>query len=159
MVAIGDDAPDFTVPLADGSVGSFTLSERLNEAPLVLAFFPAAFTSTCTAEMCTFRDRLSDFEAIDAAVYGVSIDLPFTLNEFRRQHDLNFGLLSDANRELVNAYSVAMDSTWHGIRDAAKRAVVVVDGDGTVTYTWVSGDPGVEPDYDAIARAAEDARS
>ena len=158
MVVIGDDAPDFTVPLADGSVGSFTLSERLDEAPLVLAFFPAAFTSTCTAEMCTFRDRLSDFEAIDAAVYGVSIDLPFTLNEFRRQHNLKFGLLSDANRELVNAYGVAMDSTWHGIRDAANRAVFVVDGGGTVTYTWVSDDPGVEPDYEAIARAADNAR-
>lgn len=159
MVAIGDDAPDFTVPLADGSVGSFTLSEHLDEAPLVLAFFPAAFTSTCTAEMCTFRDRLADFEAIDAAVYGISIDLPFTLNEFRRQHDLNFGLLSDANRELVDAYGVTMDSAWHGIRDAAKRSVFVVDGDGTVTYTWVSDETGVEPDYDAIARATEDARA
>ena len=159
MVAIGDDAPDFTVPLADGSVGSFTLSEHLDEAPLVLAFFPAAFTTTCTAEMCTFRDRMADFEAIDAAIYGISIDLPFTLNEFRRQHDLTFDLLSDANRELVGAYGVAMDSPWQGIRDAAKRAVVVVDGDGTVTYTWISDDPGVEPDYDAIARAAEDARS
>ena len=159
MVAIGDDAPNFTAPLADGSVGSFTLSAHLDEAPLVLAFFPAAFTNTCTTEMCTFRDRMADFEALDATIYGISIDLPFTLNEFRRQHDLNFGLLSDTNRELVEAYGVAMDSPWHGIRDAAKRAVFVVDSDGTVTYTWVSDDPGVEPDYDAIARAAEDARS
>lgn len=159
MVAVGDDAPDFTAPLADGSVGSFTLSERLDEAPVVLAFFPAAFTPTCTTEMCTFRDRLSEFEAIDATVYGISIDTPFTLNEFREQNDLNFGLLSDSNREVVTAYDVAMDFERFGVDDVAKRAVFVVDSEGTVTYAWVSDDPGAEPDYDAVARAAEDARA
>jgi peroxiredoxin len=159
MVSVGDDAPDFTAPLADGSVGSFTLSDNLDDAPLVLAFFPAAFTPTCTTEMCTFRDRLSEFEAIDATVYGISIDTPFSLNEFRAQNDLNFGLLSDSNREVVDAYDVAMDFERFGIDDVAKRAVFVVDSDGTVTYAWVSDDPGAEPDYDAVARAAEDARS
>jgi peroxiredoxin len=159
MVSVGDDAPDFTVPLADGSIGSFTLSDRLDEAPLVLAFFPAAFTPTCTTEMCTFRDRLSEFEAIDATVYGISIDTPFTLNEFREQNDLNFGLLSDSNRATLDAYDVAMDFERFGVDDVAKRAVFVVDEDGTVTYAWVSDDPGAEPDYDAVAGAAEDARS
>jgi peroxiredoxin len=158
MISVGDDAPEFTAPLANGSVGSFTLFERLAEAPLVFAFFPAAFTPTCTTEMCTFRDRLSEFEAIDATVYGVSIDTPFTLNEFREQNDLNFGLLSDSNREVVDAYGVAMDFERFGVDDVAKRAVVVVNVDGTVTYTWASDDPGAEPDYDAVARAAAEAR-
>ena len=159
MVSVGDAAPDFTAPLADGSVGSFTLSERLAEAPLVLAFFPAAFTPTCTTEMCTFRDRLSEFERVDATVYGISIDTPFTLNEFRAQNDLNFGLLSDTNRDVVDAYDVTMDFEAYGVDNIAKRAVFVVDGDGTVTYTWVSDDPGAEPDYDAVARAAAEARA
>lgn len=159
MVSVGDDAPDFTVPLADGSIGSFALSEHLDEAPLVLAFFPAAFTPTCTTEMCTFRDRLAEFEAVDATVYGISIDTPFTLNEFRDQNDLNFGLLSDTNREAVDAYDVSMDFERYGVDDIAKRAVFVVDGRGTVTYAWVSDDPGAEPDYDAVARAADEARS
>ncbi|WP_311170978.1 redoxin domain-containing protein [Halobellus ordinarius] len=158
MVSVGDDAPDFTAPLADGSVNSFTLSEHLDEAPLVLAFFPAAFTGTCTTEMCTFRDRMANFEDIGATVYGISIDTPFTLNEFRDQNDLNFGLISDTNRELVDAYDVSMDFADLGVRNVAKRAVFVVDGDGTVTYEWVSDDPGVEPDYEAVAEAAEDAR-
>ena len=158
MVSVGDDAPDFTVPLAHGSIDSFTLSEHLDEAPLVLAFFPAAFTPTCTTEMCTFRDRLSEFEAIDATVYGVSIDTPFTLNEFREQNGLNFGLLGDSNREVVDAYGVSMDFEAYGVDNVAKRAVVIVDADGTVTYTWVSDDPGAEPDYDAVAHAADDAR-
>ncbi|MDS0293139.1 redoxin domain-containing protein [Halogeometricum luteum] len=159
MVDIGDEAPDFTVPLADGDVGTFTLSENLDEAPLVLAFFPAAFTSTCTTEMCTFRDRMDEFEAVDATVYGVSIDTPFTLNEFRRQNDLDFSLLSDSNRELVHAYDVATDFTSAGVRDVAKRAVFVVDGDGEVTYKWVSDDLGAEPDYEEVAAAADSARA
>jgi peroxiredoxin len=159
MVSVGDDAPDFTAPLANGSIDSFTLSDRLAEAPLVLAFFPAAFTPTCTAEMCTFRDRLSEFERIDATVYGVSIDTPFTLNEFRDRNDLNFGLVGDSNREAVDAYDVSMDFDAYGVDRVAKRAVFVIDRDGVVTYAWVSDDPGAEPDYDAVADAAADART
>jgi peroxiredoxin len=158
MVSVGDDAPEFTAPLANGSIDSFTLSDRLAEAPLVLAFFPAAFTPTCTAEMCTFRDRLSEFERIDATVYGVSIDTPFTLNEFRDRNDLNFGLIGDSNRDAVDAYDVSMDFEAYGVDRVAKRAVFVVDRDGVVTYAWVSDDPGAEPDYDAVAGAAADAR-
>ena len=159
MVSVGDDAPEFTAPLANGSIDSFTLSDRLAEAPLVLAFFPAAFTPTCTAEMCTFRDRLSEFERIDATVYGVSIDTPFTLNEFRDRNDLNFGLVGDSNREAVDAYDVSMDFDAYGVDRVAKRAVFVIDRDGVVTYAWVSDDPGAEPDYDAVADAAADART
>ncbi|MGQ4555729.1 redoxin domain-containing protein [Halobellus sp. GM3] len=155
MVSVGDDAPDFTAPLADGSVESFALSESLDDAPLVLAFFPAAFTGTCTTEVCTFRDRMANFENVGATVYGISIDTPFALNEFRDQNDLNFDLISDTNREIIDLYDVSMDFSDLGIRDIAKRAVFVVDGEGTITYAWVSDDPGVEPDYAEVAEAAE----
>ncbi|MFB6102822.1 MAG: redoxin domain-containing protein [Haloplanus sp.] len=156
MVDIGDEAPDFTVPLANGDVETFTLSEHLDEAPLVLAFFPAAFTSTCTSEMCTFRDRLAKFEDIGATVYGISVDLPYTLNEFRRQNDLNFGLLSDERRELIDAYDVAATFSPLDVR-VARRAVFVVDESGTITYRWVGDNPKQEPDYDAIREAAAEA--
>jgi peroxiredoxin len=156
MVDIGDEAPDFTVPLANGDVESFTLSERLDEAPLVLAFFPAAFTNTCTTEMCTFRDQLANFENVGSTVYGVSVDLPYTLNEFRRQNDLNFGLLSDERRELIAAYGVVDRWEPRDIR-VAKRAVFVVDGDGKITYTWVGDNPTQEPDYEAVREAAAEA--
>jgi peroxiredoxin len=158
MVAEGDQAPDFTVPLADGDIGSFTLSERLDEAPIVLAFFPAAFTTTCTSEMCAFRDQLANFENVGASVYGISIDTPFTLNEFRRQNELNFPLLSDTNRDVVRQYDVTMDFARLGVFEVAKRSVFVVDDDGVVTYAWQSDDPGVEPDYDAVREAAAAAR-
>jgi peroxiredoxin len=154
MVDVGDAAPDFTAPMATGEVDSFTLSERLDEAPLILAFFPAAFTGTCATELSTFDDRLAEFEALGASVYGVSIDTPFTLNEFRAQNSISFPLISDVNRELIDLYDASMDFTGLGVYGVAKRSVFVVDGDGTVTYTWQSDDPGVEPDYEAVEEAA-----
>jgi peroxiredoxin len=156
MLDTGDDAPDFTVPLANGDVESFTLSDRLDEAPIVLAFFPAAFTNTCTTEMCTFRDRLASFEDVGGTVYGVSVDLPYTLNEFRERNDLNFGLLSDERRELIEAYGVIDRWEPRDIR-VAKRAVFVVDADGRITYAWVGDTPKQEPDYEAVHGAAVDA--
>ena len=158
MVEVGDDAPEFTAPLANGDVEVVSLSDLLEEdAPLVLAFFPAAFTGVCTDEMCTFRDELSGFEDVGATVYGVSIDTPFTHNEFRDQNDLNFGLLSDTNRSLIDDYDVSMDFEDFGVYEVAKRSVFVVDADGEVTYKWVSDDPGVEPDYEEVEDAAAEA--
>ena len=154
MVTVGDEAPDFTAPLANGSVESFTLSDHLDEAPLVLAFFPAAFTGTCTTEMSTVEEQLADFEAVGASIYGISIDTPFTLNEFRAQNELSFPLISDTNRELIELYDASMDFANLGVHNVAKRSVFVVDSDGTVTYTWQSDDPSIEPDYDAIEEAA-----
>ncbi|MFW6384526.1 MAG: redoxin domain-containing protein [Halodesulfurarchaeum sp.] len=157
MVEGGDTAPDFTAPLANGDVETFTLSDNLDEAPLVLAFFPGAFTSVCTNEMVAFRDQLSRFEEVGATVYGVSVDSPFALNEFRDKHDLPFGLISDFNRELVDAYGVRMAFDDSGLQGLAKRSVFVIDGDGVVTWSWVGEDAGLEPDYDAVRTAAAEA--
>ena len=157
MIETGDRAPNFTAPLANGDVETITLSDGLDEAPIVLAFFPGAFTSVCTDEMCTFRDQLSAFEDVGPTVYGVSVDSPFALNEFRDKHDLSFGLISDFDREIVDAYGVRMDFEDLGLHGLAKRSVFVIDRDGNVTWTWVSDDPGVEPDYDAVRAAAAEA--
>jgi len=153
MVSTGDTAPAFTAPLATGDIEEFALEDRLDEAPLVLAFFPGAFTSVCSHEMSTFQDRLAEFQDAGASVYGVSVDSPFALNEFRDKLDLTFDLVSDADKEVIEAYDVSMDFEALGVHDVAKRAVFVVDGDGTVTYAWVSDDPGVEPDYDEVFEA------
>ncbi|WP_137283337.1 redoxin domain-containing protein [Halorussus salinisoli] len=155
MVEVGDDAPDFTAPLANGDVEEFTLSENLDDAPVVLAFFPGAFTGVCTTEMATFEEELDQFEDADATVYGVSVDAPFSLNEFRDQEDLSFGLISDSNKEIIDAYDAEMDFADMGYYGVAKRSVFVVDSDGEVTYEWVSDDPGVEPDYEEVREAAE----
>ena len=158
MVRTGDSAPDFTAPLATGDVESITLSERLEEeAPIVLAFFPGAFTGVCTTEMCTFQDRLAAFEDVDASVYGVSVDSPFALNAFREENGLSFGLISDFEKELIDDYDVRMDFADLGVYGVAKRSVFVVDSSGEITYAWVSDDPGVEPEYDEVERAVADA--
>lgn len=159
MVAEGDTAPDFTAPLAygDDEIGSFTLSEHLDEAPLVFAFFPGAFTTTCSHEMNEFQARLSAFEETGATVYGVSVDSPFALNAFRERLGLQYGLVSDANREIIDAYDVSMYWSEYGLEGFAKRAVFVVDDDRQVTYTWVSDDTKTEPDYDELIEAADTA--
>ncbi|ELY85153.1 redoxin domain-containing protein [Natrialba taiwanensis] len=157
MPATGDAAPDFTAPLANGDVDEFSLSAELDEeAPIVLAFFPGAFTGVCTEEMCTFQDRLSAFDELDASVYGISRDSPFALNKFRAQNDLEFGLISDFNKEIIDEYGIAMDFDDLGVYGVAKRSVFVVDADGEITYSWVSDDPGVEPEYAEVEAAVED---
>jgi peroxiredoxin len=157
MVTEGDTAPDFTAPLANGDVDSFTLSDNLDDAPIVLAFFPGAFTSVCSHEMTAFRDRIEDVEDEGATLYGISVDSPFALNEFRDKLELPFDLISDAEKEIVEAYDITMDFDELGVYDVAKRSVFVVNSDGEITYAWVSDDPGVEPDYEEVLEAAADA--
>jgi peroxiredoxin len=157
MVSTGDAAPDFTVPLVDDDIAPFTLSEHVGEGPLVLAFFPGAFTGACTTEMGHIQDDLGAFEDVGATVYGVSVDTPFSLQEFREQEDLSFGLLSDHAKDVVEAYDLAIDFEDYGYYGLADRAVVVVDTDGEVSYVWVADDPGQLPDLDAVREAAADA--
>ena len=154
MVAVGDGAPVFDAPIADGDVSTVSLDDALEDGPVVLAFFPGAFTGGCTEEMCSIRDDLAAFEAVGATVYGVSRDSPATFNEFRRQNDLNFDLVSDMTGAVVEAYEVATDIDAIGMYGVAHRSVFVIDGDGIVTYTWYSDGPGSLPDIDAVAAAA-----
>jgi peroxiredoxin len=158
MVSEGDEAPDFTAPLANGDVDSITLAEALEtEAPIVLAFFPGAFTSVCSHEMNTFQDRLGDVQDAGATLYGVSVDSPFTLNKFREELGLEFDLISDPNHELIEDYDIVTGFEQYGIDSLAQRAVFIVDADGQVTYAWVGDNPGLEPDYEEVIAAAEDA--
>jgi len=150
---VGETAPEFTAPLARGDIEPMTLSEHLDRAPIVLAFFPGAFTEVCTDELSAFEQRLGEFDALGATVYGVSVDMPYALNEFRRQAGLSVGLISDTNRRLVERYDVTTDFVSIGVDDLAKRAVFVVDDERTIRYAWETDDPGIEPDYDAILDA------
>ncbi|MXR51762.1 redoxin domain-containing protein [Halovenus sp. WSH3] len=157
MITAGETAPEFTAPLAygDDEVGTFALSERLSDGPLVLAFFPGAFTPTCSHEMDAFQTRLSEFEDAGATIYGVSVDSPFALSAFRDQLGLDYALVSDANREIIDAFGVSMDWEEYGLREFSKRAVFVVGSDGEVTYSWVRDDTTTEPDYDEVLDAAD----
>ncbi|MFB6163336.1 MAG: redoxin domain-containing protein [Halococcoides sp.] len=158
MARTGDAAPDFSAPLANGDIESFVLSDRLaDEAPIVLAFFPGAFTSVCSHELNELQARLDEFEDAGATLYGLSVDSPFALNAFRDDLGVAFGLLSDNESEIVKDYDAAMDFDDLGVYNVAKRSVFVIDASGEITYDWVSDDPEVEPDYDELVAAAEEA--
>ncbi len=156
MVEVGEQAPDFTVPLAGGEayndVESFTLSEAIGDGPVVLAFVPAAFTSGCTEELCTFRDGITAFEDIDARVYGVSVDLPFAQNVWSMELGLPFPLLSDWTHEVTEAYDVVYEGMYDLV-DVSQRSVFVIDDDGVVTYRWVR--EGDNPDFEELVEAVE----
>jgi peroxiredoxin len=122
--------------------------------PVVLAFFPGAFTGTCTAEMCSFRDSMARFNALQAQVYGISIDMPFSLQAFSDQNHLTFPLLSDANREAIRAFDIVWPD-MSGVREVSKRAVFVLDGSGNIVYQWIGPKLGVEPPYDEVVAALE----
>ena len=157
MVEVGEMAPDFTVPRAGGNgyddVDPFTLSDQFGDGPIVLAFFPAAFTSGCTEEMCAFRDSIDAFEALEASVYGVSVDLPFAQNVWIQEHDLPFAMLSDWNHELVRAYDVVYEDMY-GMLEAAQRSVFVIDSHGVVTYRWVRD--GDNPEFESFVANIRD---
>lgn len=150
---INDQAPDFEAKSADGeSVGDFRLSEVLGQENVVLAFFPLAFTGGCTKEMCAFRDQLAQFNELNAQVYGVSVDSPFSLNVFSQQNGLTFPLLSDFNRDISRSFGVLHEELM-GLREISKRSVFVLDAKGVIRYRWVSDDPGQLPDLDVVRSA------
>ncbi|MHB9287918.1 redoxin domain-containing protein [Halobacteriales archaeon Cl-PHB] len=156
MTRDGDTAPEFTLPMVtpDGEQSEFTLSEALDDGPVVLAFFPLAFSSVCTTQVADIQENWHDeLRDLDASVYGVSVDSPFALAEFAEQEGLSYPLLSDFEREVVEAYDMKTDVA--GLEGVARRGVFLVDADGTVAYADVLEDaseiPEMAPVRDALA--------
>lgn len=140
MVDVGDMAPDFTVPKAGGKayndIEEFRLSDAIGDGPIVLAFYPAAFTRGCTKEMCTFRDSMASFNELDAKMYGISVDLPFAHNIWMREEDLNFPMLSDWEHNVIRKFNVVLKEVY-GMLETAERSIFVIDTEGRITYKWV----------------------
>jgi len=153
-ISVGQKAPDFTLP--DTELKPRRLRDLL-EKKVVLAFYPGAFTSVCTKEMCTFRDSIVKLSDLKAQVVGISVNDPFSNKAFAERNILSFPLLSDYNREVIELYGVAAKD-FAGLKGytAAKRSVFVVDRTGTVRYVWISEDPRVEPNYREIERVLEE---
>ena len=148
MVNVGDKAPDFALP--NTAREPWKLSASLG-MKLVLAFFPGAFTSVCTKEMCAFRDSLAKFNKLKAHIVGISVNDPFSNKAFAEKNLLNFPLLSDYNREVIRLYDAELKD-FAGLKgySAAKRSVFILDRAGVIRYKWVSEDPGIEPNYQEI---------
>ena len=153
----GDSAPLFTATVGTSDHESFALEDHLGDGPVVLAFFPGAFTPPCTNEMVALQERLGEFEAAGATVFGVSADSPFSQGAFREEHGIEFDLVSDTAGEAIRAYGLEMDIPDLGLYGIANRAVFVLDDEGTVTYSWIADDPTNEPPYDDVIAAVEEA--
>jgi len=152
-INVGDIAPSFSLYDMDRNPRNLSEFKGRN---VVLAFYPGAFTSVCRKEMCTLRDSIARLEEQDAQVIGISVNDPFTNKAFHEVNMLNFPLLCDYNREVVELYGVKMPD-FAGLKGytAAKRSIFIVDKEGFVKYKWVSENPGLEPDYEEIERELE----
>jgi peroxiredoxin len=148
-VAVGSKAPDFTLTNQDRE--AVTLS-KLQGRPVVLAFFPAAFSSVCTKELCTFKDSMAQLGKANAQVLGISVDTFFALKAFQDQQKLTFPLLSDFNKTVIRDYGV-FNEDMIGLKGIAKRATFVIDKDGIVTHAEVLEDARNEPDYAKVFKA------
>src|SRR4051794_660040 len=146
---VGSKAPDFT--LMNENREPVTLSSQKGH-PVVLAFFPAAFSGVCTKELCTFRDAMARLNSAKAQVYGISVDTFFTLKAFQDAQGYNFPLLSDFNKEAIKEFGV-FNEDMIGLKGIAKRAVFVIDKDGIVRHKEVLDDARNEPNYDAVFKS------
>ena len=146
LLKAGDTAPEFT--LYDTSKNEVKLSE-LKEKNVLLLFFPLAFTSVCTKELCSVRDNLSFYNDADAAVFGISVDSPQTLAKFKEEQGLNFPLLSDFNKEASAAYGVLYEN-FGWMKGVSKRSAFVIDKNGIIRYAEVLENAGEVPDFEAI---------
>jgi len=157
MVSTGDAAPTFTATVGTSDHEPFDLDDHLGDGPVVLAFFPGAFTPPCTNEMIAFQEHADAFDDAGATLFGISADSPFSLGAFREEHGIEFDLVSDTAGDAIRAYGLEMDIADLGLYGIANRAVFVLDDEGEVVYDWIADDPTNEPEYEAILDAAQSA--
>lgn len=151
-IQIGQPAPDFTLVNTDKQPVSLSSFKGQN---VVLLFFPLAFTSVCTAELCSVRDSIAQYNGMDAKVLGISVDSLFTLGKFKAEEQLNFDLLSDFNKEVSEDYG-ALYSEFFGMKGVSKRAAFVIDREGTVQYAEVLEDADQQPNFTLILKTLEE---
>ena len=144
---VGEKAPDFT--LYDSAKNKVTLSEYRGTNVLLL-FFPLAFTSTCTAELCSIRDNLKIYEQLNAQPIGISVDSLHTLAKFKEEQNLNFPLLSDFNKEVSELYGSLYEIFGFGMKGVSKRSAYLIDKNGTIQYAEILENARLQPNFEGI---------
>ena len=148
---VGDKIPE--IILFDTEKQKVSLNEQNGYA--VLLFFPLAFTSTCTTELCSVRDEISRYNSFNATIYGISVDSLFTLGKFKEEQNLNFSLLSDFNKESSEAFGVLDETFAFGMKGVSKRSAFIVDQEGIIRYAEICPTPGDLPDFIKIKEVLE----
>jgi len=140
---VGELAPEFTLPSTSGT--DVSLAQFRGRSNVLLAFFPLAFTSTCTAELSAFTEDFSRFQGADAAVLPISVDSIPTLREFKAKEKLTVELLSDFKREVCRLYGTLLDDKFF-----SKRAYFLVDRQGVLRWSHVEAELGHRRDDDEL---------
>jgi peroxiredoxin len=151
-IEVGQQAPDFT--LYDSAKNKVTLSAQRDQNVLLL-FFPLAFTSTCTAELCSVRDNISFYNNVNARVFGISVDSLHTLAKYKADQDLNFSLLSDFNKDVSTEYGTIYEMFGYNMKGVSKRSAFVIDKDGIVRYAEVLENASEQPNFKNITLILE----
>lgn len=146
-IEIGQPAPDFT--LYSSEKEKVTLSAQRDHNVLLL-FFPLAFTSTCTAELCSVRDSLSWYNSVNAKVFGISVDALHTLARYKSEQGYNFTLLSDFNKDVSRAYDSIYELFGYNMKGVSKRSAFIIDKEGILRYAEVLENASEQPDFDRI---------
>ncbi len=146
-IQIGDAALGFTLPYKPGE--TIDIGESIGRDKIVLLFFPLAFSSVCTEEMCYFRDHWQEWEDMNAKVFGICVDSPFVTEKFRQDENIPFPILSDFNREVSAQYG-SLHEELRGLKGVTKRSAFVIGEDGIVSYAWVSEDPSVQVNFEEV---------
>lgn len=154
-LSVGSKAPDFTLRsmTAEGLV-DVKLSDNFGSKNTVLLFFPAAFTGVCTEQMCDMTAGLGDFGGVDAVVYGISADTPFAQAEWAKKSSISVQLLSDYQKETIEAYDVVLPDLV-GLGKGSQRAAFVIDKEGIVRYSEQTPTPLEKPNAEAIMSALQ----
>ncbi|TMI95015.1 MAG: redoxin domain-containing protein [Bacteroidetes bacterium] len=151
-IEIGKPAPDFT--LYDSAKNKITLSDMKGHSVLLL-FFPLAFTSTCTAELCSIRDNISFYNKMNATVFGISVDSLHTLAKFKSEQSLNFSLLSDFNKDVSSLYDSLYEMFGYNMKGVSKRSAFVIDKNGIIRYAEILENASEQPNFKNITLILE----
>jgi len=160
MLSEGTTASDFEIPgvHADGgdeAIGTYRLSDRLDDGPVLLNFYLFDFHPECTTHLCDLHDIGWFTFDTDVSVLGISTDRTFSHRAFAEDQDLGFPLLSDSDGAVAESYGVLYDE-FRGHKRIAKRSVFVVDTDRRIRYAWAADDPANHPDWDAVRDAVDE---
>jgi peroxiredoxin len=154
-LTVGTTAPKFELPAKPGE--PVDVGAVLGREKVVILFFPLAFSSVCTEEMCHFRDHWGEWSSLGCRVFGVSIDSPFVADKFRAELNLPFPILSDFNKTVSAQYD-ALHADLMGLKGVTKRAAYVIGTDGKIAYAWEAEIPKTQVDFAAIKSAVAAAR-
>jgi glutaredoxin-dependent peroxiredoxin len=149
-LAAGQLAPNFTLFSSDKK--EVSLADYKGKNVLIL-FYPMAFTSVCTAELCNVRDNISMYSNVNADVLAISVDSVFTLAKFKELEGYNFTLLSDYNKDVTIAYDALIPNFAFGMKGVSKRASFVINRASEIVYSEETATPGDMPNFEAINNA------